>query len=122
MRDEHLDPVLSEAKTTVVWDNPTDHEMPLGERILWRIGIYGPILAVPVLIFAWSPYPPSLTFAHYLSATGCQTATYLGVAPAGVGEPGYHSRLDDDEDGLACEPETERSFSGGGRALFMAPE
>jgi uncharacterized protein involved in cysteine biosynthesis len=34
----------------------------------------------------------------------CDTARLAGAAPIAEGAPGYRSELDDDADGLACEP------------------
>lgn len=34
----------------------------------------------------------------------CDAARAAGVAPMGIGEPGYRSELDGDGDGEACEP------------------
>ncbi|MGO4722439.1 MULTISPECIES: excalibur calcium-binding domain-containing protein [unclassified Inquilinus] len=34
----------------------------------------------------------------------CASARLVGLAPASRGEPGYYSRHDRDDDGVACEP------------------
>ena len=39
--------------------------------------------------------------AHY---SGCDDARAAGVAPLYIGEPGYRTEMDGDDDGVACEP------------------
>ncbi|MEM6824001.1 MAG: excalibur calcium-binding domain-containing protein [Pseudomonadota bacterium] len=121
MRKNRLEDYLTQSRAQSVWDVPSDHEMPLGERLMWKIGVLGPILAVPFVLFAWSPFPPVLTAMHYAAAVGCSVGDYMGVAPAAEGNPGYHRHLDPDRDGVACEPAPQRTLSGDGPARFMRP-
>ena len=120
MREHRLEKLISQSRTQVIWDVPSDHEMPIGERILWKLGVWGPILAVPFLFFAWSPFTPAVTVVHYASAIGCPVGEYFGMAPAAEGNPGYHKRLDGDRDGVACEPEAAKGLRGGGAGRFMS--
>lgn len=41
---------------------------------------------------------------HLASVPNCAAAQLVGAAPAGIGEPGYWSGHDRDNDGIACEP------------------
>lgn len=40
---------------------------------------------------------------HLVSGTDCAVAGWLGMAPAGLEEPGYWMHLDLDKDGTTCE-------------------
>jgi hypothetical protein len=46
------------------------------------------------------PFAPSSSSVYYAN---CAAARAAGVAPLHVGEPGYRSGLDRDDDGVACE-------------------
>ncbi len=105
------------------WDMPSDHVMPLGEWILWRIAIFGPVLAVPAYLMATSPFGLVDTVRHYASAAGCSVGGLIGTMPAKKGEPGYFRRLDRNRTGIACEPEREaRTLRGGNAGTFMRVE
>ncbi len=105
------------------WDVPSDHAMPLGEWILWRVVLFGPVLAVPVYLMAASPFGPVDTVRHYASAAGCTVGGYIGTMPAKEGEPGYFRRLDRNRTGIACEPEREaRTLRGGEAGNFLRVE
>jgi hypothetical protein len=54
--------------------------------------------------FAASPWPPVLSVRHIMSAPNCAAARTMGLAPARRGMPGYWSKHDADNDGIACEP------------------
>lgn len=71
------------------------------------LGVYGYFtpetvgdVASPVGSFA-SPTNDVLDEAYYLN---CAAARAAGAAPLYAGEPGYRSKLDRDNDGVACEP------------------
>lgn len=55
-------------------------------------------------IATWSPWPAPETIRHLLAAPNCAAARAVGLAPAYRGDPGYWSRHDADNDGIACEP------------------
>ena len=61
-----------------------------------------------VLLAAWglraSPWPAGDTVRHFLSFPNCDAARSVGLAPAARGAPGYYTRHDRDNDGIACEP------------------
>ena len=120
MRNEFED-VSPGGRTRPRWDMPSDHQMPAAERLLWRIAVFGPILAVPAHLLTSSPFPPVDTARHWLSVTGCPVARQIGTAPAKAGEPGYHARLDTNGNGIACEPDLSRELKGGGAARFLRP-
>lgn len=103
------------------WDLPEDHEMSTGGKIAWNVAIYGTIAAIPAVLFLTSPFSVPDTAKHYLAAAGCPYAKMLNVANARVGLPGYHSHLDTDDDGIACEPQSTRQLSTGGRHFIRAP-
>jgi hypothetical protein len=66
-----------------------------------------PLVIVAVIIsstFAASPWPVTVTMRHLLAFRNCDTAREVGLAPALRGAPGYWSKLDADNDGIACEP------------------
>lgn len=85
-----------------------------------------------------SPYEPVPALQHIVALAGCEAAQAVGVAPAQIGEPGYHPRYDPDQNGVACEPapptqKKESGFfglgkdkpaerSGIGSAKFVRPE
>ena len=41
---------------------------------------------------------------HLVALGGCDAAHTLAIGPFYRGQPGYHARLDADDDGIACEP------------------
>jgi hypothetical protein len=55
-------------------------------------------------IWLTSPWPVGLTIKHVVAGINCNSARTVGLAPAGRGNPGYWSRNDADNDGIACEP------------------
>jgi hypothetical protein len=66
-----------------------------------------PFVIVAVIIsstFAASPWPVAVTVRHLLAFKNCEAAREVGLAPANRGAPGYWSKLDADNDGVACEP------------------
>jgi hypothetical protein len=77
------------------------------QRLL-RWARYGAIVGTALLgvyvIFAASSWPPLTTARHFAAFPDCDSARYVGLAPARRGEPGYWSHLDRDKDGVACEP------------------
>lgn len=72
--------------------------------------IVGLILWLPCVAFAvgisayvrTSPFAPHEAVAHLIARGGCDAASFVGLAPAYRGEPGYHARNDPDGDGIAC--------------------
>lgn len=54
-----------------------------------------------------SPFEPSDALAHLIARGGCEAANYVGLSPAYHGEIGYHARNDIDDDGVACEYESQ---------------
>lgn len=64
-------------------------------------GIY---LAVLLL----SPWPVGVTVKHLVAGINCSAARTVGLAPAVRDGPGYWSRNDADNDGVACEPWRQR--------------
>ena len=104
------------------WDFPEDHEMSSGGKAAWRIAIYGPMVALPLAAFFLSPFTYQDTLRHWAAMPGCSFAQLAGVAPARQDQPGYHSWLDPDSDGLACETKTQtRKLTTGGRHFIRAP-
>ena len=78
-------------------------------HILRAVGICTLTLALVVvlvwtLLKALSPWPPMSTISHLLAFPNCAAARAVGLAPARRGGPGYWSRHDADNDGVACEP------------------
>ncbi|MEM7290174.1 MAG: excalibur calcium-binding domain-containing protein [Pseudomonadota bacterium] len=74
-------------------------------KILLKTVLVGlALFAITVGLFSLSPWPPLATVKHIASIQNCDAAKAFGVAPARVGEPGYWSRHDADNDGIACEP------------------
>ncbi len=61
-------------------------------------------LALGVVTFAGSPWPPGLTLRHIMAAPDCDLARAVRLAPSHHGQPGYYARHDADRDGIACEP------------------
>lgn len=84
-------------------------------RTLWR---WAGALLIPVgiiggsclAIATTSPWPISVTIRHLLAAPNCNAARAVGLAPAVRGTPGYWSRHDADDDGIACEPWPRRTL------------
>lgn len=88
------------------------------DRALWvrrlraKIGRWAMCLLFPVVIVSaaclaiatTSPWPVSMTIRHLLAAPNCDAARAVNLAPASRGNPGYYSRFDADNDGIACEP------------------
>lgn len=64
----------------------------------------GAVLLGVCVIFSASPWPPLTTARHFAAFPDCDSARYIGLAPARRGEPGYWPHLDRDKDGVACEP------------------
>ncbi len=60
-------------------------------------GLSTPARAEKVQTFAQQPQ----SLAYY---SNCNAARSAGVAPLRRGDPGYRSKLDRDNDGIACEP------------------
>lgn len=119
-RNLHIAPVAPTAPRR--WDMPSDHEMTDGEKSLWRIGIYGALLAIPILVMKISPFTFSEAMAHQAIGIHCQFGVYMGRVNIPMGEPGYHFHHDPDHDGVACEQsrlETSNKSAGGAR--FVRP-
>lgn len=73
-------------------------------RILLRVAAI-PLVAGALTVSIYirtSPYPPPDALRHLMAMAGCDRAARLGLAPARVGELGYHKRNDPDGDGVAC--------------------
>lgn len=75
----------------------------LSRRIVTSV-LYVLLIAGAVLLaLQLSPWPVETTIRHIVAHTNCKTAHAMGLAPARRGEPGYWSKLDRDNDGVACE-------------------
>ena len=77
---------------------------------IWTDFAVDGMLAVIILISACyiglslaSPFAPLDTLRHYAAYPNCNSARSVGLAPAGLGTPGYWEHLDPDRDGIACE-------------------
>ncbi len=124
-RNEAMQPYLEEPIPDMGkfdWDFPEDHEMSTRGKLAWRMAIYGPMLALPVVAMILSPFSREETLRHWAAMAGCPFATLAQVAPARSDQPGYHSWLDPDNDGIACETQTTRKLSTGGRHFFSVPD
>jgi hypothetical protein len=55
-------------------------------------------------IWMLSPWPVGVTIRHFAAGANCSSARAVGLAPALRGAPGYWSKNDADNDGIACEP------------------
>jgi hypothetical protein len=62
------------------------------------------VFAATFAAFFFSPFSPWDTVRHIVAAPNCNAARFVDLAPARRGEPGYWSRHDADDDGIACEP------------------
>lgn len=51
----------------------------------------------------FSPWPALVTIKHIVSFYNCNATREMGLAPARRGRPGYWSKNDRDNDGIACE-------------------
>jgi Excalibur calcium-binding domain len=60
--------------------------------------------ALSWVLLSLSPWPAMMTLRHIASFPNCNAACAVGLAPARKGEPGYWTRHDADDDGIACEP------------------
>jgi len=69
----------------------------------WGLAILAGVSLYAGLVFL-SPWSPAVTFKHLAAAPNCTMARTVGLAPAYRGEPGYWSKNDADDDGIACEP------------------
>jgi hypothetical protein len=85
------------------WDMPADHEMSGKSKLLWRMAVYGSLLAGPIYLVLASHFPPLIAAKHYASASGCIVADYLEMSGAQPGQPGYFPHLDHNKNGIACE-------------------
>ncbi|WP_198137369.1 excalibur calcium-binding domain-containing protein [Roseibium aggregatum] len=84
------------------------------DRSSWDFSASVPLLVLAFLLaflsFTYwalpffSPWSRSVTLLHLASAPNCDAARSVGLAPANRGEPGYWSKHDADNDGIACEP------------------
>ena len=62
--------------------------------------------------YAWSSLPPAAfqspqereAIERSVTYSGCNEVRAAGKAPLHAGQPGYHSEMDGDGDGIACEP------------------
>ena len=85
------------SKVSQRWDRPAWRR-----RLIYPIVAFvGAVLATTYLLN--SPWPVGLTLRHLIAFTNCDGARTVGLAPARRGEPGYWSRNDADNDGIACE-------------------
>ena len=89
-----------------------------------------PVIATSVAISIYirtSPYEPPDALRHLIAKSGCEAAFRVGLAPARVGEMGYHARNDLDGDGVACgsglvaEAAAEVPVRGVSGAKFLRP-
>lgn len=103
------------------WGSIADHEMGSRTKWVWRVAIYGGIVAAPVALFALSPFSPKDTVAHHVTALGCQFGELFDLQNMEEGQPGYHASLDEDGDGIACEKKRAPRISASGGAGFRRP-
>ena len=116
----HIPPVAPKAPRR--WDLPSDHEMSMPEKAAWCVGVYGALLAVPLLVTAFSPFTLREAVAHQLIGIHCQFGVYLDQVNIPEGEPGYHLKHDPDRDGVACEQKrVEPPTQSAGGARFVRP-
>jgi len=66
--------------------------------------VMGALVGNLLFTLVTSPWPMGTTLLHIAAFPNCAAARAVGLAPAGRGEPGYYSRHDADNDGVACEP------------------
>lgn len=81
------------------------------ERALSPVRILLNLMMVPVvsgvmtasIFMQTSPFGDTDALRHLIALAGCDAAMKVHVAPAVVGQPGYHKRNDPDGDGVACD-------------------
>jgi hypothetical protein len=66
------------------------------------------VFAATFAVFFLSPFSMWDTLRHIAAAPNCDAARFVDLAPARRGSPGYWSRHDGDDDGIACEPRRRR--------------
>lgn len=62
----------------------------------WQFSSLNLTASQPVSVFQFAK--------HLFSASNCDSARTVGLAPSHRGQPGYWQHLDADDDGTACEP------------------
>ena len=81
------------------------------ERALSTLRILLNLMMVPVvtvvmtasIFMQTSPFGDTDALRHLIAMAGCGAAMKVQVAPAALGQPGYHKRNDPDGDGIACD-------------------
>jgi hypothetical protein len=73
-------------------------------RVLMPVLIVTAVIAGSWVLLGLSRWPRTVTVRHILTFPNCSAARAVGLAPARIGTPGYYSRHDRDQDGIACEP------------------
>jgi hypothetical protein len=80
--------------------------LPWRKRYSWRGALIFAAVAVSITVYGFSisPWSVQVTIRHILASPNCAAARTMGLAPALRGRPGYWSKHDRDDDGIACEP------------------
>jgi len=92
------------------------------EKAAWKLGVYGTLIAIPILLMKISPFTLSEIAAHQAIGVHCGFGEMMGRVNIPVGEPGYHPKHDIDRDGVACEQDrTETVSRSAGGARFVRP-
>lgn len=74
-------------------------------RGFWKALAMASVVGIVVgWLLGTSPWPMMTTIRHYVAAPNCDFARMVSLAPAFEGQPGYWSKHDADDDGIACEP------------------
>jgi hypothetical protein len=81
------------------------------KRALSPVRILLNLMLVPVvtvvmtasIFMQTSPYGDTDALRHLIALGGCDAAIKVQIAPAVLGQPGYHKRNDPDGDGVACD-------------------
>lgn len=73
-------------------------------QILMIIGLLLTLALVIQLGANYKGWTFSQTARHVVAFPNCDTARLLGLAPARHDQPGYYTKHDADNDGIACEP------------------
>jgi len=88
------------------------------ERALSPVRILLNLMLVPVvaaimtasIFMQTSPFGDTDALRHLISLAGCDAAMKVQVAPAALGQPGYHKRNDPDGNGVACDEGLEIAY------------
>lgn len=102
-RDWHAARLKEKFHAASPWHRRERRSRILSTSVLLIAGAgFGAVIGF-ALLEAYKPWPVSTIVQHFAAARNCDTARAVGLAPAYRGEPGYWSKLDADNDGIACE-------------------